>query len=130
MALEKWVSRAPSDLPFIIYLSRLTAVHVVLDQSLYRPLVPIMKIVSQMFDSPSAHSSRFVDNSSTCATDSLKVSEPNVNHQIVEASNTPPSKKRRRGYRKDFRPRRRERFAQRFKSQHNISIDKLSTTLS
>ena len=89
-----------------------------------------MKIVSQMFDSPSAHSSRFVDNSSTCATDSLKVSEPNVNHQIVEASNTPPSKKRRRGFRKVFRPRRRERFAQRFKSQHpNISIDKLSITL-
>ena len=89
-----------------------------------------MKIVPQMFDSPSAHSSRVVDNSSTCATNSLKVSEPKVNHQIVEASNTPPSKKRRRGYRKDFRLRRRERFAQRFKSQHpNISIDKLSITL-
>ena len=90
-----------------------------------------MKIVPQMFDSPSAHSSRVVDISSTCATDSLKVSEPNVNHQIVEASNTPPSKKKSfRGRRKLHQPRRRERFAQRFKSQHNISIDKLSTTLS
>lgn len=48
-----------------------------------------MKNVSQMFDSPSAHPSRSVDISSTCTVDSLKVSDLNVNHQIVEASDSP-----------------------------------------